>query len=190
MNFYEHTLVAKQDLSTAELDNVHNKYNDIINKSAGEVIKVEKWGLLNFAKKIKSYNKGFYIHYKFKGNSKTLDEIKKNISIDNSILRYLTIKYKKLDLDKEYFNKEDKIERSQNPLNKLSLFQKSDSRFSKKCPLSIKDAPIVDYKNIKLLKRYISDTDKLLPSRITSVSQGKQKKLANEIKKAKILGLL
>ena len=80
--------------------------------------------------------------------------------------------------------------RPQNPLNKLSLFQKSDSRFSKKCPLSGKDAPVVDYKNIKLLKRYISDTNKILPSRITSVSLGKQKKLTNEIKKAKILGLL
>jgi len=80
--------------------------------------------------------------------------------------------------------------RPQNPLNKLSLFQKSDSRFTKKCPLSVKDAPAVDYKNIRLLKKYISDTDKLLPSRITSISQGKQKKLSNEIKKAKILGLL
>jgi small subunit ribosomal protein S18 len=80
--------------------------------------------------------------------------------------------------------------RPQNPLNKLSLFQKSDNRFSKKCPLSGKDAPIVDYKNIKLLKRYISDTDKIMPSRITSVSQNKQRKLTSEIKKAKILGLI
>ena len=80
--------------------------------------------------------------------------------------------------------------RPQNPLNKLSLFQKSDTRFSKKCPLSVKDAPVIDYKNIKLLKKYISDTDKILPSRITSVSLGKQKKLTNEIKKAKILGLI
>ena len=80
--------------------------------------------------------------------------------------------------------------RSSNSLNKLSLFQKSDSRFSKKCPLSGKDAPIVDYKNIKLLKRYISDTDKIMPSRITSVSQNKQRKLTSEIKKAKILGLI
>jgi len=80
--------------------------------------------------------------------------------------------------------------RSQNPLNKLSLFQKTDSRFSKKCPFSVKDAPIIDYKNIKLLRRYISDTNKVLPSRITSVSQGKQKKLNTEIKRAKILGLL
>ena len=80
--------------------------------------------------------------------------------------------------------------KSQNPLNKLSLFQKSDNRFSKKCPLSGKDAPAIDYKNIKLFKRYVSDNSKILPSRITSVSQGKQKKLTNEIKKAKILALI
>ena len=80
--------------------------------------------------------------------------------------------------------------RPQNPLNKLSLFQKSDSRFSKKCPLSVKDAPVIDYKNIKLLRRYVSDTDKIMPTRITSVSQNKQRKLTSEIKKAKILGLI
>ena len=80
--------------------------------------------------------------------------------------------------------------RPQNPLNKLSLFQKTDSRFSKKCPLSVKNAPVVDYKNIKLLRRYISDTNKIMPSRITSVSQNKQRKLTSEIKKAKILGLI
>ena len=70
------------------------------------------------------------------------------------------------------------------------LFQKSDSRFSKKCPLSGKDAPVIDYKNIKLLKRYVSDTDKIMPTRITSVSQNKQRKLSGEIKKAKILGFI
>tara|TARA_Y100001970_G_C14058172_1_gene762725 strand:+ start:703 stop:975 length:273 start_codon:yes stop_codon:yes gene_type:complete len=80
--------------------------------------------------------------------------------------------------------------RTQNPLNKLSLFQKTESRFSKKCPLSVKGAPEIDYKDIKLLKKYISESDKILPSRITSVSQGKQRKLNREIKKAKILGLL
>ena len=77
-----------------------------------------------------------------------------------------------------------------NSLNKLSLFQKSDSKFSKKCPLSIKNAPIVDYKNITLLKKYVSDNGKIISSKITSVSFGKQKKLTREIKKAKILGLL
>ena len=77
-----------------------------------------------------------------------------------------------------------------NSLNKLSLFQKSEGRFNKSCPFSIKDAPIIDYKNISLLKKYISENNKILSSKITSVSSGKQKKLTREIKKAKILGLI
>ena len=80
--------------------------------------------------------------------------------------------------------------RSSNSLNKLSLFQKNDGKFSKKCPLSIKNAPILDYKNVKLLKKYISENGKVISSNITSVSFGKQKKLNIEIKKAKILGLI
>tara|TARA_A100001011_G_C14187969_1_gene789945 strand:- start:900 stop:1172 length:273 start_codon:yes stop_codon:yes gene_type:complete len=80
--------------------------------------------------------------------------------------------------------------RGGNSLNKLSLFQKSDGRFNKSCPLSVKNAPIIDYKNISLLKKYISENDKILSSKITSVSSGKQKKLTKEIKKAKILGLI
>ena len=80
--------------------------------------------------------------------------------------------------------------RGNNSLNKLSLFQKNDGKFSKKCPLSNKNAPIIDYKNISLLKKYVSDNGKIISSKITSVSFTKQKKLSREIKKAKILGLL
>ena len=80
--------------------------------------------------------------------------------------------------------------KSSNSLNKLSLFQKSDSKFSKKCPLSVKNAPILDYKNIPLLKKYISDNGKIISSKISSVSFTKQKKLSREIKRAKILGLI
>ena len=77
-----------------------------------------------------------------------------------------------------------------NSLNKLSLFQKSEGKFSRTCPLSVKNAPVIDYKNISLLRKYVSENDKILSSKITSVSSGKQKKLTKEIKKAKILGLI
>ena len=80
--------------------------------------------------------------------------------------------------------------KSTGSLNKLSLFQKSDGKFSKKCPLSIKNAPIVDYKNVSLLKKYVSDNGKIISSKITSVSYNKQRRLTREIKKAKILGLI
>tara|TARA_X000001036_G_scaffold180190_1_gene170560 strand:- start:126 stop:395 length:270 start_codon:yes stop_codon:yes gene_type:complete len=83
-----------------------------------------------------------------------------------------------------------KFQKKTSSLNKLSLFQKSDARFNRSCPLSVKKAPIIDYKNIALLKKYISENNKILSSKITSVSSGKQKKLTKEIKKAKILGLI
>ena len=75
-------------------------------------------------------------------------------------------------------------------LNKLSLFQKNDGRFSRKCPFSVKNAPVIDYKNVTLLQKYITETNKIITSKISNVSLGKQKKLAREIKKAKILGIL
>tara|TARA_B100000029_G_scaffold358989_1_gene351824 strand:+ start:279 stop:548 length:270 start_codon:yes stop_codon:yes gene_type:complete len=74
--------------------------------------------------------------------------------------------------------------------SRLTLFQKPGLRSSKKCPLSGPNAPIVDYKNVKLLKNYISENGKILPSRITSVSLKKQRLLSNAIKRARILGLV
>ena len=105
MAFYENTIIAKQDLAEKELKSIKEKYNDLINEASGKVIKVEEWGLLNLAKKIKNYNKGFYIHYKFEGNKNTLGEIKKKIKVDGSIIRHLTVKYKKLDTKSEFFKK-------------------------------------------------------------------------------------
>ena len=73
---------------------------------------------------------------------------------------------------------------------KLSVFQPNKFKFKKKCPLSGKGAPVVDYKNLKLLKKYISENGKILPSRITSVSQKKQRELSVSIKRARNLGLI
>tara|TARA_B100001113_G_C20872557_1_gene519010 strand:+ start:114 stop:386 length:273 start_codon:yes stop_codon:yes gene_type:complete len=73
---------------------------------------------------------------------------------------------------------------------KLSIFQPNKYKFKKSCPLSVKGAPIIDYKNIKLLKRYVSENGKILPSRITSVSQKKQRELSLSIKRARNLALI
>ena len=81
-------------------------------------------------------------------------------------------------------------DRSSNTYSKLSLFQKPGIKFFKPCPLSGKNAPIVDYKNVKLLRKYISESGRILPSRVTSVSQKKQKELSKAIKRARTLSLL
>ena len=106
MAFYENTIVAKQDLAEKELKTIKDKYNEVINNSSGKVVKIEEWGLLNLANKIKNYKKGFYIHYKFEGNKNTLNEFEKKIRVDGAIIRYLTVKYKKLDIENEFFKKD------------------------------------------------------------------------------------
>ena len=86
--------------------------------------------------------------------------------------------------------KNNKKSSSQSNFSKLSVFQNQKYKFKKKCPLSVKGAPIVDYKNIKLLKRYTSENGKILPSRITSVSHKKQRELSLSIKRARNLALI
>ena len=86
--------------------------------------------------------------------------------------------------------KKSNSKRRTSSYSKLNLFQKPGIKFFRPCPLSGKDAPIVDYKNIKVLKKYISESGRILPSRITSISQNKQKKLSRAIKRARLLALL
>ena len=86
--------------------------------------------------------------------------------------------------------KHNKRKSSQNNFAKLSVFQDDKFKFRKKCPLSVKGAPKVDYKNVKLLKRYVSENGKILSSRITSVSLKKQRELSLSIKRARNLALI
>ena len=103
----------------------------LLPNSSGKVLKFENWGLISFANKIKTFNKGYYLHIKFQSNSDVIKEIKNKVKLDKNIIRDLVVKYKKLDLKKEYFGKKQMKKRKnkfnkrgQNPLTKLSLFQK------------------------------------------------------------------
>ena len=87
-------------------------------------------------------------------------------------------------------NKRKNSKKKSSKFSKLSLFQKPGLKFFRPCPLSGKDAPVIDYKNIKLLKKYISETGRILPSRVTFVAQKKQKELSTAIKRARLLALL
>ena len=86
--------------------------------------------------------------------------------------------------------KRSNLKKKSSTYSRLSLFQKPGIKFFRPCPLSGKNAPVIDYKNLKLLKKYISESERILPSRITSVSQKKQKELSNAIKRARVLALL
>ena len=103
MTFYEHTFIGKQDLSNKEIENLVTKYSELINKT-GKILKTEKWGLLILATKINKNKKGIFVHFKFESEEEdSIKLVEKKLSIDNDIIRYLTVKYNKLDLTKEYF---------------------------------------------------------------------------------------
>ena len=107
MNLYEHTIVARQDVSPSQIKQLEEKYTKIVEKNEGNIVKLENWGLMNMSYMIKKNRKGNYIHFKIKGNAKVLSELEKNEKIDKSLLRYLTVKVKKFDLNTNYFEKDE-----------------------------------------------------------------------------------
>ena len=111
MNLYEHTIIARQDASPSEIKQLTEKYSKIVEKNEGEIIKTENWGLLNLSYLIKKNKKGSYIHFKIKGKGKMIAELEKNEVIDKKLLRYLTVKVKKFDLETNYFSKKDDNEK-------------------------------------------------------------------------------
>ena len=107
MNLYEHTIIARQDVSPSQLKQITEKYSKIIQKNQGNVVKFEEWGLMNLSYLIKKNKKGNYLHFKIEANGKIIDELEKTEKIDKNLLRFLTVKVKKFDLETEYFNKND-----------------------------------------------------------------------------------
>ncbi len=110
MNLYEHTIVARQDVSPTQLKQIEEKYSKIVEKLEGSIVKLENWGLLNLSYIIKKNKKGNYIHFKLEANGKIISELEKNEKIDKNLLRYLTVKVKKFDLEADYFKKSDEKE--------------------------------------------------------------------------------
>ena len=110
MNCYENTFIAKQDLRENQTQQLIDKYTGIIKKNSGKVLKTEEWGLRNLAHLIKNNKKGFYFHIKLEGIGKTIKELEKAGNIDEVLIRYLTVKVKKHDLEENFFEKKGSFE--------------------------------------------------------------------------------
>ena len=111
MNFYEHTIIARQDTSPSQIKQIQDKYSKIIENNEGNIVKYESWGLMHLSYLIKKNKKGSYIHFKIRGKGKVINELEKNETIDKKLLRYLTVKVKKFDLDSNYFKKSENLEK-------------------------------------------------------------------------------
>jgi small subunit ribosomal protein S6 len=113
MNLYEHTIVARQDTGPAQIKQLTEKYSKIVEKNNGEIVQIEEWGLLNLAYIIKKNKKGSYIHFKIKGPGKLIKELEKNEILDKNLLRYMTVRVKKFDLEAKYFSRKEEYEKKE-----------------------------------------------------------------------------
>ena len=109
MNYYEHTLIARQDTSPSQIKQIQDKYSKIIESNDGNILKFESWGLMHLSYLIKKNKKGNYLHFKIEGNGNTIKELEKNEKIDKNLLRYMTIKVRKLDLETDYFKRNEEV---------------------------------------------------------------------------------
>ncbi len=101
MNLYEHTIIAKQNINPSQIKQLIEKYSKIVKKLEGDLIKTENWGLLDLSYIINQNKKGNYIHFKIKGKSEIVSELEKNEKIDKNLLKYMTIRVKKIALFQE-----------------------------------------------------------------------------------------
>jgi small subunit ribosomal protein S6 len=113
MNLYEHTIVARQDTSPSQIKQLTEKYSKIVEKNEGDIVKSENWGLLNLSYIIKKNKKGNYIHFKIKGSGNVIKELEKSEILDKNLLRYMTVKVKKFDLETNYFSKNEDSEKKE-----------------------------------------------------------------------------
>ena len=108
MNLYEHTIIARQDISPTQLKQIEEKYSKIVEKHEGNIVQTQDWGIMNLSYLIKRNKKGNYIHFKIKCDGSLIKELEKNEKLDKNLLRFLTVKVKDFDLDTNYFLKDDK----------------------------------------------------------------------------------
>ena len=109
MSNYEHTIIARQDTSASQIKQIKEKYSEIIHKNKGNIVQTQDWGLMNLSYLIKKNKKGNYIHFKIKCEGSLIQELEKNEKLDKNLLRFLTVKVKKLDLETDFFKKNEEM---------------------------------------------------------------------------------
>ncbi|KAK0347535.1 hypothetical protein LTR94_002390 [Friedmanniomyces endolithicus] len=176
MALYEHVFLARQDLAQAQVDALAETATKIVEENEGKVTKVETWGLRSLAYKIAKNRKAHYVMLNIDAPGNVIAELERQTQINEDIIRYMTIKV-------------EELEAGPNAPNAATVPPVvTVARAS--CPFAAKDAPKIDYKDVRLLQGFVSERGKIVPSRITAVSAKKQRELAQAIKRARHLGLL
>ena len=99
MAFYEHVVIARQDISPQQAEALNDQLQTIITENGGNVAKIEYWGLRNLTYRIKKNRKGHYSLLAIDAPSAAVKEMERQLSINEDVLRYLTVRVDELDLE-------------------------------------------------------------------------------------------
>jgi small subunit ribosomal protein S6 len=97
MRAYEHTFIARQDLSPQQAQALAETYAGVITEHGGEVTKTEYWGLRNLAYRIKKNRKGHYLHLNLRAPAAAIDEVERQERLSDDVIRYLTVRVEELE---------------------------------------------------------------------------------------------
>ena len=191
MALYEHVFLARQDLSQAQVDALAATATEIVEAGQGKVTKTETWGLKNLAYKIKRNRKAHFVMLNIDAPAGVVAELERQTAINEDVIRWMTVRVEALEEGPSVqMRKQDRERAKRREREEFSAMARASFRRRKSCPFSGKNAPVIDYKDTRLLQGYMSERGKIVPSRITAVSAKKQRELGQAIKRARHLGLL
>ena len=99
MAYYEHTLITRQDISPQQAETLNEELKTLIESLGGHIAKIEYWGLRNLSYRIKKNRKGHYSLLAIDAPAPAVKEVERQLSINEDVLRYLTVRVEELDLE-------------------------------------------------------------------------------------------
>lgn len=97
MRCYEHTFIARQDLSAQQAQALAESYAGVLTEHGGEIAKSEYWGLRNLAYRIRKNRKGHYLHISVRASAEAIEELERQERYSDDVIRYLTVKVDEAD---------------------------------------------------------------------------------------------
>jgi small subunit ribosomal protein S6 len=169
------------------------RYQALIKREGGQVDRLEDWGRCQLAYPIRKLHKAHYILMNVTCNQTTLNELVHLFRFSDAILRHLIVVKKEVIVGPSPRLKiRDAQAESAYQAAELDASNRDIGRFRRKkqSPFASKDISEIDYKNVELLKNCITETSKIIPSRITGAPAKFQRRAALAIKRARFVALL
>ena len=190
MRLYESVFIARQDITSAQVEAMADEFAEIITSAGGSIKKREYWGLRSLAYKIKKNRKGHYVMFNMETGPEALREYERIMGLNEDVLRFLNLNIEEIEEGPSIMIQAKTERSSRGQRDHSDADMNNDNRRRKACPFSGPNAPKIDYKDTKLLLRFTSERGKIVPSRISAVSAKKQRELATAIKRARFLALM